>query len=82
MAEREASCAKLRNVDVEDIGCNNWGWVTKIPNPGVRMCRSLLRDARMFTILWICCSVLAALTNAQKRKTKGMSALLNTNFGG
>ncbi len=46
-------------------------------DPGGRMCSSLLRDARIATILWICYSVAAAVANGRKRKTKGMSALPN-----
>jgi hypothetical protein len=53
-----------------------------MPAPVGRMGSSLSRDARIFTILWICRSIVAALANGWKRKTKGMSALLNHSFDG
>jgi hypothetical protein len=51
-----------------------------MPNLDSQMCSSLSGDARIFLILWICRSVVAALANGQKRMTKGMSALLNYGF--
>jgi hypothetical protein len=82
MAEWEESCAKLINVDVKDIWCDDWGLVRKMPDPGDRMCSSFSGDARTATILWICCSFAAALANGWKRKTNSMSAFLNHGFGG